>query len=491
MAVTQPTSAPGSQGSAGATAGTGSRAATPSDLARSDHLDVFRGLLPFVWPEGRPDLRRRVVIAFVILVIAKFVTVAVPIAFKEATDALTALSTADSQTRVTAALGFALTAMIAAYGLGRVMMVVLNNVRDVFFTEVGQNAVRSLNIRTFRHLHALSLRFHLERRTGGLSRVVERATRAIELIIRTGILNIVPTFIEFLLIAAVLFYYFNWLYVVIILATVVGYTWFTLVANTWRVAIRREMNDSDTEANTKAIDSLLNFETVKYFGNEEMETRRFDVAMARYEKAAIKTYRSLAFLNCGQAVIFTAGMTLSMYMAARGVAAGTYTVGDFVMVNALLIQLYVPLNMLGWAYREIRQGLVDIESMFALQGEIPEVRDRPGAQPLEVADGEIRFENVAFAYEPDRQILKDLSFTVPAGAMVAIVGPSGAGKSTLSRILYRFYDVQSGRVLVDGQDIADVTQKSVRAAIGVVPQDTVLFNDTVRYNIRYGRPDAS
>ncbi|MEO1719586.1 MAG: ABC transporter ATP-binding protein/permease [Pseudomonadota bacterium] len=463
----------------------------PTDLGRHDNFAVFRGLLPFVWPDGRPDLRRRFVIAFGVLLIAKFVTVAIPIAFKEATDGLTALSSADTTTQLSAGFGLGVTAMIVAYGLGRVIMVVLNSVRDVYFTEVGQHAVRQLNNTTFRHLHDLSLRFHLERRTGGLSRVVERATRAIELIIRTGILNIVPTFVEFLLIAVVLVYYFNWVFAFIILSTVVVFTWFTLYANKWRVKIRREMNDSDTEANTKAIDSLLNYETVKHFGNEQMEAERFDVSMARYEKAAIRTYHSLAILNVGQALVFTVGMTLCMWLAARGVASGAYTVGDFVMINAMLIQLYIPLNLLGWAYREIRQGLVDIEAMFSLQGQIPEVRDKPDAKPLVVRAGEIRFENVSFAYEPERPILSNLSFTVEAGSMVAIVGPSGAGKSTLSRILFRFYDIQAGRVLIDNQAISDVTQESVRASIGVVPQDTVLFIDTILYNIRYGRPDAS
>ncbi len=340
-------------------------------------------------------------------------------------------------------------------------------------------------------MHQLSLRFHLERRTGGLSRVLERSARAIELIIRMGILNVVPTIIELVLICGVLFYFFDFTFVLIVIVTVTIYMWFTFKASEWRIAIRREMNDSDTDANTKAIDSLLNFETVKYFGNEGLESRRFDKAMERYEGAAIRTYSSLAVLNSGQAAIFTVGMVIMMWLAARGVAAGTHTIGDFVLVNTLMIQLWMPLNFMGMVYREIKQGLVDIEVMFALLGQEPEVEDRPGSKPLEVKDGEIRFENVYFSYDHDRPILKDVSFTVPAGKMVAIVGPSGAGKSTISRILFRFYDIEKGRVTIDGQDIRNVTQASLRSAIGVVPQDTVLFNDTIKYNIRYGRPDAT
>ncbi|MGI9410910.1 MAG: ABC transporter transmembrane domain-containing protein, partial [Hyphomicrobiaceae bacterium] len=328
---------------------------------RSDHQFVLRGLLPFVWPEGRPDLRLRVVVAAITLVLAKAVTVTVPIFYKNATDALTGEATGAAALTGTVIVTGAFF-MIVAYGVGRIMMVLLTQARDVLFTAVGQHAVRSLNNRTFRHLHNLSLRFHLERRTGGLSRVIERATRAIELIMRMGVLNLVPTVLELFFIAAVLFYYFNWVYVAIIFVTVGLYMWFTLSATEWRITIRREMNDSDTEANTKAIDSLLNFETVKYFGNEDMEARRFDQSMARYENAAIRTYYSLGILNSGQAVIFTIGMTICMLLAARGVMAGEHTIGDFVLINALLIQLYMPLNFMGFVYREIRQGLVDLET---------------------------------------------------------------------------------------------------------------------------------
>jgi len=447
------------------------------------------GLLPFVWPQGRPDLRLRVVLAFVVLTIAKLVTISVPIFYKAAVDWLT--EHAPAAGGPAGVLALTATGLIVAYGGGRVLMMILNQIRDLFFTKVGQHAVRQLNNRTFRHLHRLSLRFHLERRTGGLSRVIERAARAIELIIRMGLLQLAPTVLELLLVCGVLLYFFNWIYVVIVLATVVAYMLFTFSASEWRIHIRREMNESDNDANTKAIDSLLNFETVKYFGNEDMESRRFDAAMARYEKAAIKTYYSLGVLNSGQSFIYTVGMTLVMWLAARGVMSGTYTVGDFVMINAMMIQLYMPLNFMGTVYREIKQGLVDLETMFALLQEHPEVEDKPGAVPLKVPHGTIRFNDVSFSYDPERQVLHDVSFEVPAGKMVAIVGPSGAGKSTISRILFRFYDIQSGAVTIDGQDIRDVTQASLRAAIGVVPQDTVLFNDTILYNIRYGRIDAS
>jgi ABC-type transport system involved in Fe-S cluster assembly fused permease/ATPase subunit len=471
-------------------------AASPDDReedllpARASHRTVFTGLLPFVWPKDRPDLRLRVVLAFAVLVLAKLVTVAVPIFYKDATDRLTAIA-GDGALSAGQGLALGVGMLILAYGTGRVLMMGLTQIRDVIFTEVGQNAVRQLNRRTFTHLHRLSLRFHLERRTGGLSRVIERATRGIELIIRMGILNVVPTALELVLVSGILFYYFDWHYVLIVLAAVTVYMWFTFVASERRMVIRREMNESDTEANTKAIDSLLNFETVKYFGNEAAEAKRFDASMARYEKAAIRTFRSLGILNSGQALIFTVGMTACMLLAARGVVTGANTIGEFVMVNALMIQLYQPLHFMGMVYREIKQGLVDLEAMFALLDESPEIKDEPGAKPLAISKGEIRFEHVGFNYERDRKILKDISFTVPAGKMVAIVGPSGAGKSTISRILFRFYDIQSGRVMIDGQDIREVTQKSLRAAIGVVPQDTVLFNDTILYNIRYGRFDAS
>ncbi len=470
-----------------------SRSERPDLLGLSSdvsHWTVLKNLLPFIWPAGRPDLRAEVTGAFVVLVVAKLVTVAVPISFKWVTDWL-ASDLGKPEVVATKGLALGVAMLIVAYGVGRVLMMVLNQVRDVLFTRVGQHAIRELNNRTFRHLHKLSLRFHLDRRTGGLSRVIERGTRGIDLIIRMGVMQLAPTVVELVLVAGLLVFYFNWTYVAILIATVVLYMWFTFAASERRIAIRREMNESDTEANTKAIDSLLNYETVKYFGNEEAEARRYDASMARYEKAAVKTYYSLGVLNSGQAAIFTAGMTLVMWLAARGVMAGTHTVGDFVLINAVMIQLYQPLNFMGMVYREIKQGLVDLETMFALLGEKAEVQDKAGAKPLDVREGTLRFENVSFSYDRERRILHDVSFEVPAGKMVAIVGPSGAGKSTISRILFRFYDINSGRVTIDGQDIRDVTQQSLRGAIGVVPQDTVLFNDTILYNIRYGRPDAT
>jgi ABC-type transport system involved in Fe-S cluster assembly fused permease/ATPase subunit len=440
-----------------------------------------------VWPKDRPDLRRRVVLAGVVLVLAKFVTVVTPFAYKHAVDWLTTADAASVQT----ALTLAPIMLIVAYGMGRVMMMVFTQIRDVLFTRVGQHAVRQLSNETFEHLHALSLRFHLERKTGGLSRVIERGRQAVELIIRMGILNSVPTALELLLVLGIVAWLFGWEFVLVIALTVAAYIVYTFKASEWRLAIRREWNDSDTDANTKAVDSLLNYETVKYFGNEGWEARRFDHSMERYERSAMKAYVSLSWLNIGQSAIFTIGLTVCMLLAARGITNGVYTVGDFVMVNAQLIQLYVPLNFLGMVYRELKQGLIDIEAMFELLNRDPEIKDAPDAKPLVVSEGRIRFENVHFAYEPARQILKGIDFDVPAGKMVAIVGPSGAGKSTISRLLFRFYAMQEGRITIDGQDITKIQQKSLRAAIGMVPQDTVLFNDTIGYNIRYGRVDAT
>ncbi len=457
--------------------------------ARTGQLTVLRELLPYIWPADRPDLRWRVVFALGALVVAKVVTLGVPIAYKMVVDLLTG----DASGKEVTALGIAVTPvfLIVAYGVGRVLMVLFAQLRDVWFTNVSQNAVRQLANRTFSHLHALSLRFHLERRTGGLNRVIERGVTGVDTIVRMAVLNSIPTAVELVMISGLIAYYFGWVYVVVVLATVVFYVTFTFSASEWRIAIRRDMNESDTEAHSKAVDSLLNYETVKYFGNEELEGRRFDASMARYERAAIRTYTSLGVLNSGQAVIFTVGMVVCMVLAAGGVSRGTLTVGDFVMINAILMQLYLPLNFMGMVYREIKQGLIDIETMFALLQEPAEIVDRPGAKALRVDKGEVRFENVSFAYDPERPILKNVSFEVPAGKMVAIVGPSGAGKSTISRLLFRFYDLTGGRVLIDGQNISEVTQRSLRAALGMVPQDTVLFNDTIEYNIRYGKPGAS
>jgi ATP-binding cassette, subfamily B, heavy metal transporter len=465
------------------------RAGTASPKKPVDQLVVLRGLLPFVWPAGRPDLRARMVWAFVLLVVVKLVTVTMPIIYKAATDWLIAnVPAANGPAGGAVTVGAML---IVAYGVARILMALFTQIRDVQFMHVALNAVRNLNNRTFEHLHRLSLRFHIEKRTGGLNRVIQRGTQAVELIIRMGALSAVPTALELVLLSVLLWYYFGVLIVAIVLVMVVAYIWFSVVASEWRIGIRREMNDSDTDANTKAVDSLLNFETVKYFGNEGLEAKRFDASMRRYEQASLRSYWSLGALNSGQALIFTIGLTLAMILAARGVVRGTHTIGDFVMINAMLIQLYIPLNFMGMIYREIKQGLVDLETMFTLLGEHPEIEDKPGAVPLVVKGGTIRFDNVSFAYDPVRPILKDVSFEVPAGKMVAIVGPSGAGKSTISRILFRFYDIAGGRVAIDDQNIAEVTQKSLRAAIGVVPQDTVLFNDTILYNIRYGRAEAS
>jgi ABC-type transport system involved in Fe-S cluster assembly fused permease/ATPase subunit len=457
--------------------------------ARTGHLTVLRELAPYIWPAGRPDLRLRVVMALVALIIAKAITLMVPIAYKAVVDLLTGEATGKEITAV--GLAASPVFLIVAYGVGRVMMVLFAQFRDVWFTVVAQHAVRELANRTFRHLHALSLRFHLERRTGGLNRVIERGVTGVDTIVRMAVLNSIPTAFELLMISGLVAYYFGWIYVLVVLLTVGLYVAFTFWASERRIAIRRDMNESDTEAHAKAVDSLLNYETVKYFGNEDHEARRFDSSMARYERAAIRTYTSLGMLNTGQAVIFTLGTVICMLLAARDVASGALTIGEFVMINAILMQLYLPLNFMGMVYREIKQGLIDIETMFALLHEPPEIVDRPGAKPLRVTKGEIKFENVSFAYDPERQILKNVSFEVPAGKMVAIVGPSGAGKSTISRILFRFYELTGGRVLIDGQNISDVTQSSLRAAIGMVPQDTVLFNDTILYNIRYGRPESS
>ncbi len=453
--------------------------------ADGDQWSILRDMLPYLWPEGYPGLKARVVLAMLLLVLSKVVTVTTPYAFKYATDALT--GRADVATTAITAVVF----LVLAYGVGRIMMVVLAQLRDAVFAKVSQRAVRELAVRTFRHLHALSLKFHLERRTGGLARIVSRGTMGIDTVLRFSLFNTFPTILEIALVAGILTWSYGWLYAAVILATVLAYVWFTYAATEWRINIRRDMNAADTEANTKAVDSLLNFETVKYFGNEEHETRRYAQSMDGYEKAAVKTWVSLSVLNSGQAVIYSAGLTLVMVMSALSVRAGTATVGDFVMINALMIQLYMPLNFIGSSYREIKQGLIDVEQMFTLLKVNAEIEDKPGARPLQVKDAEVVFENVNFAYDPERPILKNLSLRVPPGKTVAIVGPSGAGKSTISRLLYRFYDVTSGRVLIDGQDISLVTQTSLRAAIGMVPQDTVLFNDTIRYNIRYGRPDAT
>lgn len=451
-------------------------------------IETIANLWPYMWPADRIDLKLRVVWATVILVIAKAVLVLVPYFFKWATDALN---------NKPDALGFlpqfltGAVMLVLAYNLARLLQAGLNQLRDALFASVGQHAVRQLAYKTFVHMHQLSLRFHLERRTGGLSRIIERGTKGIETIVRFTILNSVPTLIEFLLTAVIFWWGYGFTYLLVTAVTVWLYIWFTVRASDWRIAIRRSMNDSDTDANTKAIDSLLNFETVKYFGNEEMEAKRFDKSMERYERAATQVWTSLGWLNFGQALIFGAGTAVMMTISALAVQRGEQTIGDFVFINAMLIQLAIPLNFTGFVYGEIRQGLTDIEHMFDLLDVRAEVVDRPNAKELKIERGAIAFKNVQFAYDPARPILKGISFEVPAGKTVAVVGPSGAGKSTLSRLLYRFYDVQEGSITIDGQDVRDVTQKSLRSVIGMVPQDTVLFNDTIAYNIRYGRVTAS
>ncbi|HEX5862960.1 MAG TPA: ABC transporter ATP-binding protein/permease, partial [Casimicrobiaceae bacterium] len=450
-------------------------------------------LWPYIWPSDRRDLKGRVVIALVLLVLAKLATITVPFTFKWATDALAGAggAPAPGQSAWIVWVLAAPLALTATYGGARILMALLTQARDGVFAKVAMHAVRRLAMLTFEHMHLLSLRFHLERKTGGLTRVLERGRNGIETIVRMVLLQLAPTVVEVTLIAGVLLYQFDWRYVVTVLVMVGLYIWFTYVLTEWRIAIRRKMNDSDTEANTKAIDSLLNYETVKYFSAEEREASRYDASMARYEDASVQAYTSLAVLNAGQAVIFTIGLTIAMGMCAYGVRNGVHTVGDFVMINAMMIQLYMPLNLMGMLYREIKQAAIDIETMFGILARPAEIKDAPDAKPLDVTAGAIRFEDVCFAYEAARPILQGLSFEVPAGRTVAIVGPSGAGKSTISRLLFRFYDVTGGRIAIDGQDIREVTQKSLRNSIGMVPQDTVLFNDTVRYNIRYGRWDAA
>jgi ATP-binding cassette, subfamily B, heavy metal transporter len=417
-------------------------------------------LWPYMWPDDRPDLKSRVFWATVFLVIAKLILVLVPYFFKWATDAL---NDEFFPPDWVPAILVAPVALVIAYNVVRVVQLGFNQLRDALFARVGQHAVRQLARKTFVHMHDLSLRFHLERRTGGLSRIIERGVKGIEGIVRFTILNTVPTILEFALVAVIFAFAYGWIYVAIIAVTLWLYTWFTVRASDWRIVIRREMNDSDTEANTKAIDSLLNYETVKYFNNERMEADRFDRSMERYEAAATKTWTSLGWLNFGQGVIFGVGMAAVMALSAWEVTRGTHTLGDFVFINAMLMQLSVPLNFIGFIYREIRQGITDIEKMFELLGVPAEVRDRPGAGPLEVGQGTVRFDDVQFSYDANRRILKGISFEVPAGRTVAIVGPSGAGKSTISRLLFRFYEPQSGSITIDGQNIADVTQESLRA----------------------------
>ncbi len=440
-------------------------------------------LMPYLWPKGRGDLKWRVVISLACLVLANIATAVSPLFFGRAVDEL-------SHNPAAVALAAAL-AMIAAYSVSRILTSMFGELRNSIFAKVSYHALREVGVQTFAHVHTLSLRFHLERKTGGLSRIIERGTRGIDTILSFAIFNIFPAILQLVFYSAIMIWQLNIWIALVTIAMVVAYVWFTFAVTRWRIRFRREMNQSDTEANTKAVDSLLNYETVKYFNNETHETRRYDKSMERFAAASIQSEQTLSVLNVGQASIMALALGAVMALAAFGIRDGRFTVGALVIANAYLIQLYQPLNLLGTAYREITQALVDMESMFRLLNRPQEVKDKPGAKPLTVLGGEIRFENVVFCYDPDRVILKGISFTVPAGKTVAVVGPTGAGKSTLSRILYRFYDIHSGRVTIDGQDIRDVTQASLRAAIGIVPQDTVLFNDTIRYNIAYGRIGAT
>lgn len=471
-------------------------APAPAKPRQTSLYETFFRLWPYLWPHGRPDLQRRVFFAFGLLVLAKFATMVTPFTYKWATDALVAITETSSATSIPREqalhwLWGAPVLLTVLYGLSRVLMAVLTQVRDGLFAKVAMHAVRQLASKLFTHLHGLSLSFHLERKTGGLTRVLERGRSGIEDLSRLLILTLIPTILELALVLGILAWEFDWRYAAVVALMVVAYLAYTFFATQWRIQIRKRMNESDTDANTKAIDSLLNFETVKYFGAEEREAQRYDRSMERYEKASTQTYTSLAVLNAGQAIIFTIGMTIVMIMAVRDIMAGNATIGGFVLVNAMLVQLYIPLNFMGMVYREIKQALIDIDDMFAILGRDPQIKDRPDASELAVKEAAVAFEDVHFAYRPDRPILKGVSFSVPAGKTVAIVGPSGAGKSTISRLLFRFYEPQGGRVTIDGIDIASVTQKSLRAAIGMVPQDTVLFNDTIGYNIRYGRWDAT
>jgi ABC-type transport system involved in Fe-S cluster assembly fused permease/ATPase subunit len=457
------------------------------DAAEANLGRTVANLWQYMWPKDRPDLKFRVLLAIGALLLSKVATTLVPFAYKGVIDALNA-ATPDN----TLVMGIAIPlVLVIAYGVGNIFDAGFQQLRDVLFASVGQNAVRKLALQTFEHMHRLSLRFHLSRRTGGLSRVIERGTKGIEAIVRFTMLNTAPTFVEFAIAAVIFIVFFGVSYLGVLVVTIWLYMWFTIAASNWRIAIRRDMNESDTDANGKAIDSLLNFETVKYFANEKMEATRFDASMAKYEKSAIRIWTSLGFLNFGQALIFYIGTMVILVMGGIGVMNGQLTLGDFVLLNTFLMQIYRPLNFIGFVYREIRQGLTDIEEMFKLLDREPEVQDKPGAKPLAITGPVIRFENVHFHYDADRPILKGVSFEVPAGKTIAVVGPSGAGKSTISRLLYRFYDVIEGKVTIDGQDLRDITQQSLRASIGMVPQDTVLFNDTIEYNIRYGRPDAT
>ncbi len=455
---------------------------TDTDEHRSGWRTI-RKVSPYLWPEDEPWVKRRVILAMAMLVLAKLIAVYTPILYKGAVDGLAGEGVPP--------LALGAIGLTVAYGVARMMTVGFQQLRDAFFAPVGQRALRALALETFQHIHQLSMRYHVTRRTGGLSRIIERGVKGVEFLLRFLLFSIGPLILELLLVSIILLWLFDVWYLVVVAVTIALYIWFTFAVTEWRVKLRREMNDQDTEANQRAIDSLLNFETVKYFNAETREAERYDVSMKGYAKAALKTAYSLAFLNFGQSFLITCGLIGVMVLAAMGVQKGALTVGDFVMVNAYMIQITVPLNFLGTVYREIRQSLVDMGQMFDLLEQPAEVMDKPCAPNLKVNGGEVTLEDVRFGYEPDREILKGVSLTVPAGQTVAIVGATGSGKSTIGRLLFRFYDVTGGSLKIDGQDVRDVSQSSLHASIGVVPQDTVLFNDTIRYNIAYGREGAT
>jgi ATP-binding cassette subfamily B protein len=464
------------------------RTATSADTTGkpTSGLQTIRRVLPYLWPKDQAWVKRRVVLALMALVVGKVISVFTPFLYKAAVDSLAGEQRDDAWLLLYGAVG-----LTVAYGVARLGAVAFNEMRDAIFVRVGQRALRRLALETFTHIHRLSMRYHITRKTGGLSRIIERGVKGVDFLLRFMLFSIGPLILELAMVAVIFATLFGWQYMAVVLVTITLYILFTFRVTEWRVKIRREMNDQDTDANQKAIDSLLNFETVKYFGAEAREAQRYDGAMSQYERAAVRTGLSLSFLNAGQAVIITIGLVLVMVMAAMGVQKGVLTVGDFVMVNAYMIQITLPLGFLGTVYREIRQALVDMGEMFGLLSQPAEITDKPDAKTLVVTGGEVVFDRVSFAYEPARPILKDITLRVGPGETVALVGPSGSGKSTIGRLLFRFYDVTGGAIRIDGQDLRDVTQDSLHAAVGVVPQDTVLFNDTVLYNIAYGNPEAT
>ncbi len=457
---------------------------TAEDRARN--IRTLRAVLPSLWPKGENWAKQRVVLAMLLLIAAKAISVMTPFVYKAAVDALAGQGRGDGW-----AIGVGAVGLTVAYGMARLASVAFGELRDAVFVRVAQRALRKLALRTFRHMHALSMRYHITRRTGGLSRIIERGVKGVEFLLRFMLFSVGPLILELSLVTIIFAWVFDWRYALAVVVTIWLYVWFTFKVTEWRVAIRRRMNEADTAANQKAIDSLLNFETVKYFGAEAREARRYDDSMRVYESAAVRTGQSLAFLNFGQGLIITAGLVVVMVMAAMEVQSGKLTVGDFVMVQAYMIQITLPLGFLGTVYREIRQALVDMGEMFDLLDQPAEISDRADARPLKVTGGEVVLDHVGFGYTAERPILRDVSLTIPAGHTLALVGSSGSGKSTIGRLLFRFYDVTAGAIRIDGQDLRDVTQDSLHDAIGVVPQDTVLFNDTIRYNIAYGRDGAT